>query len=127
LEKRQHSEGFQMEPDRKHLYLYDVHTLPPPVPGAASTAIAGIILFSLFLGAACVALDNLPFQILGYVLYPLEYALNFAFFPHAATPLRGNGSALIVLTLTLFLFGGGYFAARAAVRRTIWFFRWIRG
>jgi len=115
-----------MEWDRKHLYLCDAHTRDPPTPGAASSMILAIVLLALILGAFCVALDALPFQFVGYVLYPLESALNFVFFPQAATPLRGNGSALFVLTLTLFVLGGGRFVARAIGARLRTLFKWVR-
>ena len=36
-------------------------------------------------------------QIVGFVLFPIEYALNAALFPGVTTPLRGNGTALLIL------------------------------
>lgn len=46
-------------------------------------------------------LDQMKVQIVGFVLYPIEYALNAALFPGVTTPLRGNGTALLVLAPTL--------------------------
>ena len=61
-------------------------------------------------------LNGLPVQIVGPVLYPIERLLNAAFFPEAQTPLRPNGSALLVLLPTVGLFAAIYFGARAALR-----------
>ena len=46
-------------------------------------------------------LDTAPVQIVGYVLYPLEYVINAALFPHAVTQLHGNATALLILIPTL--------------------------
>ena len=48
-------------------------------------------------------LDQAKVQIVGYVLFPIEYALNAALFPGVTTPLRGNGTALLILAPTLAL------------------------
>ena len=60
-------------------------------------------------------LNGLPIQIVGPVLYPVERILNAVFFPEAQTPLRPNGSALLVLVPTAALFAAIYFAARAVL------------
>ena len=82
--------------------------------------------FLFFLGVVVVvialaadSLNGLPVQIVGPVLYPLERLLNAAFFPDAQTPLRPNGSALLVLLPTVALFVAIYFAARAALRAAV--------
>ena len=64
-------------------------------------------------------LNGLPVQIVGPVLYPIERLLNAAFFPDAQTPLRPNGSALLVLLPTVALFAAIYFAARAMFRAAL--------
>lgn len=61
-------------------------------------------------------LNSLPVQLVGPILYPIERVLNAAFFPEAQTPLRPNGSALLVLLPTVALFAAIYFAARAIFR-----------
>lgn len=61
-------------------------------------------------------LNGLPFQLVGSILYPIERILNAAFFPDVQTPLRPNGSALLVLLPTLALFAAIYFAARGMFR-----------
>ena len=61
-------------------------------------------------------LNGLSVQFVGPLLYPIERILNAAFFPEAQTPLRPNGSALLVLLPTVALFAAIYFAARTALR-----------
>jgi hypothetical protein len=57
-------------------------------------------------------LDTAPVQILGYVLYPLEYVINGALFPHAVTQLHGNATALLILIPTLAMMFVGVTAIR---------------
>ncbi|MDE2579113.1 MAG: hypothetical protein KGL46_09930 [Hyphomicrobiales bacterium] len=59
------------------------------------------------------ALDGATIQVFGYLLYPIERALNAVFFPNAATPLRGNGTALLVLIPTIAVAGIAYSICRA--------------
>ncbi|MEK4032036.1 hypothetical protein WOA01_03140 [Methylocystis sp. IM2] len=61
-------------------------------------------------------LNSLPVQFVGPILYPIERILNSALFPEAQTPLRPNGSALLVLLPTLALFAAIYFSARGMFR-----------
>ncbi|MDE2361066.1 MAG: hypothetical protein KGM42_00200 [Hyphomicrobiales bacterium] len=61
-------------------------------------------------------LDTVPLQIFGTVLYPVEWLLNAAMFPDAVTPLRGNGTALLVLAPTTVL---------AATVFALWRLAWI--
>lgn len=79
--------------------------------------------FLIVLGALVVVvslaadwLNSLPVQLVGPILYPIERILNAAFFPDVQTPLRPNGSALLVLLPTLALFAASYFAARRMFR-----------
>ncbi len=58
-------------------------------------------------------LDTAPVQIVGYVLYPLEYVINGALFPHAVTQLHGNATALLILIPTLAMM----FVGATAIRR----------
>jgi hypothetical protein len=58
-------------------------------------------------------LDTAPVQIVGYVLYPLEYVINCALFPHAVTQLHGNATALLILIPTLAMM----FVGATAIRR----------
>jgi hypothetical protein len=48
-------------------------------------------------------LDQAKIQAVGWVLYPIESALNAMFFRGVTTPVRGNGSALLILAPTLAL------------------------
>ena len=64
-------------------------------------------------------LNGLSVQFVGPLLYPIERILNAAFFPDAQTPLRPNGSALLVLLPTVALFAAIYFAARAVFRAAL--------
>ena len=57
-------------------------------------------------------LDTAPVQIVGYVLYPLEYVINAALFPHAVTQLHGNATALLILIPTLAMMFVGVTAIR---------------
>ena len=82
--------------------------------------------FLFFLGVVVVVialaadwLNGLPVQFVGPVLYPIERLLNAAFFPHAQTSLRPNGTALLVLLPTLALFAAVYIAARAMFRAAL--------
>ena len=59
------------------------------------------------------SLDTASLQIVGYVLYPLEYVINGALFPHAVTQLHGNATALLILIPTLAMM----FVGVAAIRR----------
>jgi hypothetical protein len=76
-------------------YYYDAPTRWPPL---IDIVMLGAI-FALMIGLA--AFDKLKPQFLGWALFPLEWALNLIFFPNATTYVRGNGSALCVLVLTL--------------------------
>ncbi|WP_296706036.1 hypothetical protein [Rhodoblastus sp.] len=58
-------------------------------------------------------LDQAKVQIVGYVLFPVEYAMNAALFPGVTTPLRGNGTALLILVPTLALLALAYAALRS--------------
>jgi hypothetical protein len=74
-------------------------------------------------------LDTAPVQIVGYVLYPLEYVINAALFPHAPTQLHGNATALLILIPTLAMMFAGVTAIRRLVevgRRALQFLRRTR-
>ena len=58
-------------------------------------------------------LDTASLQIVGYVLYLVEYVVNAVLFPHAVTQLHGNATALLILIPTLAMF----FVGVAAIRR----------
>ena len=62
----------------------------------------GLIVLVLAL-VPLVWLDQAHVQLIGWVLYPIERALNAVFFPGVVTPVRGNGTALLVLAPTLAL------------------------
>jgi hypothetical protein len=51
----------------------------------------------IIVGAMAVVqwLDELPLQILGWFLFPIEFLLNAAFFPGTETRVRKNGAALL--------------------------------
>jgi hypothetical protein len=56
--------------------------------------------------------DTAAVQIVGYVLYPLEYVINAVLFPHAVTQLHGNATALLILIPTLAMMSVGVTAIR---------------
>jgi hypothetical protein len=91
-------------------YVY----LEPFRPQFPFLLVVGVVFVVIALAADW--LNGLPVQIVGPVLYPIERSLNAAFFPEAQTPLRPNGSALLVLLPTVSLFAAIYFAARAVLR-----------
>ena len=63
-----------------------------------------VLVLALVLAMApLISLDGAKVQLLGWVLYPIESALNAVFFPGVATPVRGNGTALLVLAPTVSL------------------------
>jgi len=80
------------------------------------SARGALILASLF-GAAfgVIYLDTTTIQIVGYILYPVEYAINLLIFPHATTPLRGNGSALVLLFILTILGALAFTITRVSV------------
>jgi len=74
-------------------------------------------------------LDTSAVQVFGYVLYPLEYVINGALFPHAVTQLHGNATALLILIPTLAMMFVGVAAIRGLVkvgRRALQFLRRTR-
>jgi hypothetical protein len=60
-------------------------------------------------------LDRANVQALGWVLYPIESALNAMFFPGVATPVRGNGTALLILAPTLALIALAFVVLRSGL------------
>jgi len=87
--------------------------------------VSGLIVMALAL-IPLIWLDQTRVQIVGFALYPVEHALNAVLFPGVITPLRGNGTALLILLPTLALLAvvfavlrSLYCFARAAVHRLI--------
>jgi hypothetical protein len=70
-----------------------------PCPSASSTLFPLVVFVwgAVLLGAAVIWLDAMPFQILGYVAYPLEYVINAVFFPNVVTRVHGNVTAFFTL------------------------------
>jgi hypothetical protein len=99
-----------MKQAHDHQYVY-LEPIRPQLPFLLFCAVV-VVLISL----AADWLDGLPVQVVGPILYPVEHLLNAAFFPDAQTPLRPNGSALLVLLPTVALFAAIYFGARAMFR-----------
>jgi len=101
----------------KHLhdnhYVY-IEPFRPPFP---FLVVLGVVV--VVIGLTADWLNGLPVQFVGPVLYPIERLLNAAFFPEAQTPLRPNGTALLVLLPTVALFAGIFFAARAVLQATM--------
>jgi len=91
--------GIGMRDDRDYGYLYD----PPVQQGSLGDAIFLVILIAAVPVIAW--LDTAPVQIIGAILYPVEWLINAALFPNAVTPLRGNGTALLVILPTIALAG----------------------
>ena len=75
----------------------------------AVLSVWGIVTFVVVVDS----LDTASLQIVGYVLYPLEYVINAALFPHAVTQLHGNATALLILIPTLAMM----FVGVSAIRR----------
>lgn len=109
----------------KHLhdsqYVF-VEPIRPPFP---FLIVLGVLVVVVSLAADW--LNSLHVQFVGPILYPIERILNAAFFPEAHTPLRPNGSALLVLLPTLALFAVIYFAARGMFRATMSVLRLLIG
>ena len=74
----------------------------------AVLSVWGIVTFVVVVDS----LDTASLQIVGYVLYPLEYVINAALFPHAETQLHGNATALLILIPTLAIMFVGVTAIR---------------
>ena len=102
------SEAMKHAHDGHYVYL------EPFRPQFPFLLVVGVVFVVIALAADW--LNGLPVQFVGPVLYPIERLLNAAFFPEAQTPLRPNGSALLVLLPTVGLFAAIYFAARAMFR-----------
>jgi hypothetical protein len=98
----------------KHLHDNQYIFLEPIRPPFPFLIILGVLVVVVSLAADW--LNSLPVQFVGPILYPIERILNAAFFPDVQTPLRANGSALLVLLPTLALFAAIYSAARAIFR-----------
>lgn len=105
-------------PDHQHVCDAPVHPFTLGEIAVPLTLLGGILVVGW--------LDMVPVQILGAVLYPIEWLLNAALFPDAVTPLRGSGTALLVLVPTAVLaaiaFALGrlaWIALRSGVRRLV--------
>ena len=101
----------------KHVHESHYVFVEPIRPAFPFLLVVGVVVIVLSLAADW--LNALPVQFVGPVLYPIERILNAAFFPDAQTPLRPNGSALLVLLPTVALFAAIYFAARAMLRAAL--------
>ncbi|QGM99829.1 hypothetical protein [Methylocystis parvus] len=98
----------------KHLHDSQYVVVEPVRPAFPFLFVLGVLVVVVSLAADW--LNSLPFQFVGPILYPIERILNAAFFPEAQTPLRPNGSAVLVLLPTLALFAAIYFAVRGMFR-----------
>ena len=98
----------------KHMHERHYVFVEPIRPAFPFLLVVGVVVVVFSLAADW--LNGLPVQLVGPVLYPIERILNAAFFPDAQTPVRPNGSALLVLLPTLALFAAIYFAARGMFR-----------
>jgi len=105
----------------KHLHDNHYIYIEPFRPQFPFLVLLGVVV--VVIGLTADWLNGLPVQFVGPVLYPIERLLNAAFFPDAQTPLRPNGSALLVLVPTVALFVAVYFAVRAALRAAVRAFR----
>jgi 4-amino-4-deoxy-L-arabinose transferase-like glycosyltransferase len=86
------------------------HYYEPAVPSLG--LIEGTIIV-MIVGAMAVVqwLDDQPLQVLGWILFPIEFPLNAVFFPGADTHVRKNGAALLEALPILLL---GYVLYRLA-------------
>ena len=98
----------------KHAHDSHYVYLEPFRPQFPFLLVVGVVV--VVIGLTADWLNGLPVQFVGPVLYPIERLLNASFFPDAQTPLRPNGSALLVLLPTVGLFAAIYFGARAVIR-----------
>jgi hypothetical protein len=98
----------------KHFHDSQYVTLEPFRPAFPFLIALGVMVVVISLAADW--LNGLPVQIVGPVLYPVERILNAALFPNTQTPLRPNGSALLVLLPTVALFAAVFFVIRGALR-----------
>lgn len=106
-----------MKQAHDHQYVY----LEPIRPQFPFLVVCGVVVVLISLAADW--LNGLPVQVVGPILYPLERLLNAAFFPDTQTPLRPNGSALLVLLPTVALFTAIHFGASAMFRAAMRFLR----
>ena len=90
--------GSERDAAMKHVHESHYVFVEPIRPAFPFLLVLGVVVVVLSLAADW--LNGLPVQIVGPVLYPIERILNAAFFPDAQTPLRPNGSALLVLLPT---------------------------
>ena len=63
--------------------------------------------------AAVAWLDAQPLQVVGWILFPIEYLLNAVFFPEVQTPLRSNAVALFIALPTFALLYAVYRLSKA--------------
>jgi hypothetical protein len=98
----------------KHLHDSQYVFIEPIRPAFPFLIVLGVLVVVVSLAAEW--LNSLPVQFVGPILYPIERVLNAAFFPEAQTPLRPNGSALLVLLPTVALFAAIYLTARGMFR-----------
>lgn len=66
-------------------------------PAVRSLGLIEGAIIVMIVGAMAVVqwLDELPLQVLGWFLFPIEFLLNAVFFPGAETRVRKNGAALL--------------------------------
>jgi hypothetical protein len=109
-----------VNPCRPPIFNYD-----PLAWANAIRRVSGLLVMALAL-VPLIWLDQTRVQLFGFALYPIEHGLNAVLFPGVTTPLRGNGTALLILAPTLallaFVFGALrslYAIVRAAVYRVI--------
>ena len=95
-----------------HIHYY-LEQRPTPEPPNFHLLPLVAILALLFLAAL---IDQMPINVLGPVLFPVEWVLNALFFPQAETHLRSNGSALLVIVPTGIVGAASYYAARTVLR-----------
>ncbi|MGB5086702.1 MAG: hypothetical protein WBO09_19385 [Methylocystis silviterrae] len=81
---------------------------------------SGVSLFGIAVALAIAAaiaavawLDAQPLQVVGWILFPIEYLLNAVFFPEVQTPLRSNAVALFIALPTFALLYAVYRLSKA--------------
>lgn len=96
-----------MRNEGENNHYYDAEMSGVSLFGIAVTlAIAAAI-------AAVAWLDAQPLQVVGWVLFPIEYLLNAVFFPEVQTPLRSNAVALFIALPTFALLYAVYRLSKA--------------
>ena len=96
-----------MRNEGENNHYYDAEMSGVSLFGVAVTLVVAAAI------AAVAWLDAQPPQVVGWILFPIEFLLNTVFFPEVQTPLRSNAVALFVALPTFALFYAVYRLSKA--------------